>query len=131
MWKDQLFWFSQPATQLNVHDNYLLWLFAGIAIVGIVLKISFRFLKHPVIRKLLNRFSNAGLVMGLVGLIWFGMRYENAQIFSYRYWAALVIIILVIWLVFIFKYWLTNFRSEKQSYDRMLLNSKYIPGSKK
>ena len=130
MLTDSIFWFSQPSFNLINYDKYLFWLFAVLVAGGIVMKVVSIFSGHVVILKLINKFSNSFLWMGIIGLIWFAMRYENAPIFAYRLWAATVIAIWLIWLAFIFKYWFTDFRSEKKDYDRLQLNSRYIPGSR-
>jgi cell division protein FtsW (lipid II flippase) len=132
MWKDKLFWFSQPALALNNYDKYFLWMFAGLVVLGVILKLLAKLLtRHPVGRKLWNKFGNASASMGLIGLLWFGIRYENTPIFSARYWAAVVILILLVWVFFIIKFLFTKYGDERNSYDRMQLNSKYIPGPKR
>jgi hypothetical protein len=132
MWKDKLFWFSQPALTITDYDKYFLWLFAGLLVLGVLVRLSSRFLvRHPIRRKLLNKFGNAGLYMGLVGLLWFAIRYENTPIFSARFWAGLTVLIFIIWLFFIIKYWFSKFGTEKNSYDKVQLNSKYIPSAKR
>jgi len=131
MWKSKLFWFGQPELVPTTYDNYLLWLFAAFFVVGIVLKIIAWVTKHPVWAKLIRKFSNAFFSSGIFGLVWYALRYENTPFFSDRYWAALSGIVFLGCLFYVFKYWFTRFGKEKADYDRMVLNSKYIPGTKK
>jgi hypothetical protein len=131
MWTDKLFWFNQPGLLLNNYDHYFFWLFAGSTVLGVILKLLSRFTRHPVWSRLWDKFGGVGLSMGISGLIWFGIRYENVPIFADRYWAGLVVLILLIWLVFVFKYMITRFRTEKIEYDRQQVNSRYIPGARR
>ena len=130
MW-NQLFWFSQPSIVLSSYDNYFLWIFAILTGFGMFLKLAVRFSRHAVFRKLINKFGSAALWMGLIGLLWFALRYENTPIFAYRLWAGLIILIFAVWTLFVLKYAVLKFPTEKRDFDKILLNSKYIPGSKK
>ncbi|MBX4205369.1 MAG: hypothetical protein KW788_04280 [Candidatus Doudnabacteria bacterium] len=132
MWNDKLFWFSQPSLDLNVYDNYFLWLFLGLTGIGILLKLGSKFvIKHPVGFKLWNKFSNAALYSGLIGIFWYSLRYENVPFFANRYWAALVVLVFIIWVLFILKFLFRNYSQERSAFDRLQLNSKYIPGPKR
>lgn len=131
MWKEKLFWFSQPSAVLNNYDSYFMWLFVALTVVGILMKVGAAFSKHPVTRKLIQKFANAGLWMGIIGLFWYGFRYESTPIFAYRFWAGVIVLISLIWLVFVLKYLFTKFALEKRDYDKAQLNSRYIPGTKR
>ena len=129
MWKDKLFWFSQPSIILNTYDNYFLWAFLVLTGFGLILRLISRFaISHPIVSKLVTKFANACWINGLTGLIWYGLRYENTPFFADRYWAALVVLILLVRLLYIIKYIFTSYGSEKTLFDKMQLNSKYIPG---
>jgi hypothetical protein len=131
MWKDKYFWFSQPSSFLNQFDHSLLWVFLGFTIAGVLLRVLAALNKHLIYQKLTRRFASLGLTMGIIGLAWYGLRYENTPIFSVRYWVAIIFLIAIVWLAFILKYLFTTFRSEKREFDRQALNSRYIPGAKK
>ncbi len=130
MWRQSYFWFIQPSSELLNYDYYFLWFFLALTIVGLVLKLTLRFMAHEVYRKLWNKIANLGLTMGFSGLVWAGLRYENTPIFADRYWAGLVAVLALIWLIFIVKYLVTSFRVEKREFDKQVLNSKYIPSRK-
>jgi ABC-type sugar transport system permease subunit len=98
---------------------------------GLVLKIIQVFSKHQVTRNLWKKLSNPPLWIGILGLLWFLLRYELAPIFSARWWTLLLTLIFLIWFGFSLKYLIFNFKSQKQELDRELLNRRYIPGSKK
>lgn len=131
MWKETLFWFSQPGLNLTSYDTNFFWAAVVSTIIGLILKILVKISKHPVVKKLINKFSNPFLTMGLVGLLWFGVRYENTPMLANRYWAGLIGLIFLMWLAYVFKYWFRKYGIEKREYDKQELNSRYIPGPKR
>jgi hypothetical protein len=130
MWKQSYFWFIQPSSVLNNYDYYFFWAFVILFAIGIIFKIALNFSRHGIYVKLINKFSNLGLTLGLSGLAWAGFRYENTPIFSDRYWAGLIFVIAIVWLLFILKYVLTKFGPERREFEKQMVNSKYIPSRK-
>lgn len=129
--KDRLFWFAQPGFALNSYDNYFLWGFVVLSGLGILIRLLSKFvMSHPVRRKLADKFANSLWISGLVGLLWYALRYENTPYFANRYWVAVIILVLVVRWFFILKYLFTGYTMEKASYDRMQQNSKYISAKK-
>ena len=126
--KSYYFWFSQPSTLLSVEDKYFLYLFLSLILLGVVLWLSRKLSANPVNKKLLNKFSAVAFYTGLSGLFWFGLRFENPPIFARRYWAALTIIVALIWLGFVLKYLIINYSTEKIQAQREFVKNKYIPG---
>ncbi len=127
---DRFFWLAQPTTMLHVYDKWAIYLFAFLFIVGMVLAGAVRFIRHPVIKKLVRKLVTKDLTLGGVGLIWAGMRYENTPIFAKRFWAGLILLILIVWLLYIFRYLLFAFQREKSEYDEFQVKNKYMPRKK-
>lgn len=130
MWKDRLFWLTQPEVLLNNYDKWFAWIFTGLVVLGFVVKFINWFIRYPVYKKLLNKYANLILTTGVLGVVWFGFRYENTPIFAERYWVIVIVVIAVIWKIFILKYLFTDFLVEKRSFDKQMLNSRYMPGKK-
>lgn len=131
MWSELLdrnLWFSQPSIILTQTDRYLGYFFAGCLILCILLKLGKRFTTHQVFAGLMDRFFYLLLTVGFSGLVWYGFRYENTPIFAARSWAGLCLAIGIVWLLFIVKYLIFNFRGEVKDYDHELIKNKYIPG---
>ncbi|OGE88433.1 MAG: hypothetical protein A3J07_01420 [Candidatus Doudnabacteria bacterium RIFCSPLOWO2_02_FULL_49_13] len=124
------FWFSQPAAAFSPEDKFLLIKFASTFGVGLILWIISTQVKDSVIRKLLMRFVRLSLTIGASGLFWVGLRFENTPIFSLRYWAGLILLIGLVWLLFIFKYLIWQFRKDRTEMRREQLKNKYLPNKK-
>ncbi len=128
---DYYFWFAQPSSFLADIDKTFMYVFLGILVAAILLRLAIRFaIKHSVVKKLFMKVWRLLLTVGLSGVIWGIVRYESTPIFGRRYWAGLTILIGVIWLIFILKYLLFNFRKDKQEYDRERVKNKYIPNAR-
>lgn len=131
MFTDYDFWFTQPSSTLSSVDQVFGLVFAVLLLVGVVLWIIKRFVRHAVIKKLLGKLVLKDLVVGLSGVVWYGLRYENTPIFGRRIWAGLNVLILAVWLVMFLKYALFKFRKEKREFDDNELKNRYLPGKKR
>jgi hypothetical protein len=127
---DYFFWFAQPSTILSSTDNLIGYFFAALLIIGIVLLILRKFVKHQIYRKIIKNLGNLSLVVGVLGIFWFGLRYENTPIFGRRYWAGMVGVIGLVWLGFILKYLVFRFAKDRKEYEHELVKNKYLGRSR-
>ena len=130
MWKQSYFWFNQPSSILANYDYYFLWFFIAVLGLGIIFKVVRLFISNIAVKKLFSKYANLGITIGLLGVAWFGLRYENTPIFANRYWAAIIVLILFIWKAFILKYLVLQFAKEKREYEKQQINSRYIAAKK-
>jgi hypothetical protein len=125
---DYYFWFIQPSTVLSNADNIFGYLSLGLMIVAIMSRLLVSFSKNEINRKLFRKIWHLCLTIGLTGLIWFGLRFENTPIFAERFWVGLNFIIGGIWALFVLKYLVFNYHSEKSEYNREQIKNRYLPG---
>lgn len=124
---DYYFWFAQPSSILSNADKYLAYLFAGFLVLAIILGLLTRFTKNSVNAKLLKRFFSLSLTTALSGLAWVGLRYENVPLLGRRYWAAITLLIALVWFVWIMKYVIFGYTKDKTEFEKELIKSKYLP----
>jgi len=124
---DYYFWFAQPSSILDQADRYILYLFGSMLIVAVVLWIVRRMTPHQINKKLLSKFYSLFLYIGISGVIWYGLRFENTLLLGRRFIAGVIAIVGLVWLVFVLKYAIADFRSEKKAYEKELVKSKYLP----
>jgi cellulose synthase/poly-beta-1,6-N-acetylglucosamine synthase-like glycosyltransferase len=127
MLTDYFFWFAQPATQLNNYDWAAAYIFAGLLVLSILGGLVNKFfIKHPIVKKLVSKWTAALLWTGIIGLIWFGFRFQAIPIFSKRFWAGAIMVMGLVWLGFVKWYLVKHFFGEKRDYDYNAVKSKYI-----
>jgi len=124
---DRFFWFIQPSSVLSHADNVFGYISIGLLAVAIALRVLVGFTKNPIDKKVLLKTWHLGFTIGIFGLIWFGLRFENTPIFAERYWFGLIVIIGIVWALFILKYLGLEYMKEKQEYSREVIKSKYLP----
>src|SRR5688572_16333325 len=124
---DSFFWFQQPSIALSFWDHAAFYKSVGLVVLGVVLFGLRRFTQNPINKKLINKISNLAFTVGLFGLSWFGFRYENTPIFAKRMWAGLIALGALVWLVFLLKYWLIDYRREKSEHAAQVMREKYLP----
>ncbi len=127
---DKFFWYYQPSTFLSSTDKLFIYIFIGILGLSILTRIAKVFVKNPVHRKLVNKFWQLFFSLGISGIIWSVFRYENTPTFARRYWAGLIFVVGIIWLLFVLKYLIFNYRKDLAEYQRESVKNKYMPGRK-
>jgi len=127
---NKFFWFTQPSSFLNQIDKNFGYFFLGLLLVGIIIRIFVWLSKNQLNRRLLLKFWHLLLTIGILGLLWFGFRYENTPILSIRAWMGSILIIGLIWLVFVLKFLAFDYRKLKSEYEREVLKNKYVPKSR-
>jgi hypothetical protein len=131
MLTEYFFWFAQPSIALGNYDWFAGYFFAALVALSIIVWLVKKFVaKHELVKKLLSRYGNALFWFGLVGLIWFGFRYEAVPVLSKRAFAGGIIVLGLIWLGWVKYYFVFKFFKEKQEYDYGVVKSKYLPGKR-
>lgn len=105
-------------------------LFVLTSVCLIVLSIGLRFYskvtKNDITTRLLKRLFKLLLTIGLLGVVWFGARYENVKFFGSHFVYLIIILVGLVWLGFIVSYIFRNFRKEKNAWEKEQLKLKYI-----
>lgn len=102
-------------------------LIAGVGIVAsIVCRLMMRFAQNPIAKSLWRRFFRLYATVGIAGAIWYGLRYQNIDIFGSHFTFIVLLVIAAIWKFYIVKYWFTKYAAEKQAWEKEQLKLKYI-----
>jgi hypothetical protein len=126
----KLFWFTFPSFSLIAADRVLMWIFAALLAIGVIAPVVNLWNKDLLWKNVIKRFRNLGLTIGLLGLFWFALRYENTPLFALRYWAGLILAIGVVWLGFIVKYLIFDFAKDRKAVANKQIKEKYLPKSR-
>ena len=105
----------------------LFGLIAGLSIVvSIACKGAMRFSKNDVFTKLVHRYFRLSATVGIVGALWYGLRYQNIDIFGSHFVFILLLVIAAIWKFYIVRYWFAKYRSEKDAWEKEQIKRKYL-----
>ncbi len=97
-----------------------------LVIVGIAIKVGSMFVKNPFLKKIMNRLFALGLVIVVLELLWYALRFENTRVLGTHFVALLIALVGLIWFVFIAKYFFFQYRRDNEQYQKELLKQKYI-----
>lgn len=93
------YWFSQPYIARAGLVYVWLGIFGGILLAGIVVVVLRLYEKDALQKEVYKRFGTIGIVMGLLGLMWFFFRQERIPFFSWRFWLIPWLSIFIWWIV--------------------------------
>lgn len=107
------------------------YIFFGLALIFLVAAIFFKLL---VLRKassdpkryLFSRFFHSFLTTSLFVFVWVGARFENIPWLSTHFLVLTLFLIWFVWMGFIVKYLLKDYRKQKQLWDEETLKQKYF-----
>lgn len=106
------------------------WIFAGIAagllVLGIIFLIRMKFTKNPVVKKFAQRVVSLSFTTGILGALWFGARYQNANFFGSHFVFLLVVLVGILWLYYVLRYRVTLYGQERRTWEKEQLKLKYL-----
>lgn len=123
----KLFWFTFPTFTLISLDRVFMWIFVALVAIGIIAPVINLWNNDLLLQNIIKRFRNLGLTTGILGLLWFALRYEYTPLFSYRYWAGLIFLIGIVWLGFIIKYLIFDLKRDRKEIANKIVKEKYLP----
>jgi hypothetical protein len=119
------YWFNlRPETFIPLAQKWFMGLIIALVIVAIITLVTKK--KAGIYRGFLNRFYAFCSVNAIIGLILVFFNYENVPFFSARFWIGFWAIIMVIWLLSIFKS-LRKIPLKKKQLKQEEELKKYIP----
>lgn len=105
-------------------------IFAGIALCAIVLAIAFkvrvRFAKNEISKNFFSRLVRLFATVGILGVVWYGLRYQNVNLFGSHFMFLLLLAIGLVWFGFIAKYWWKHYAMERTAWEKEQLKMKYL-----
>lgn len=99
-------WFTlRPAEVGGLAGNIVFGFFVGLFVIGIVSKIVAAHKTHDrYLRELGEHIGSLLLTMGLLGLLFYFFSFERIQLFGARFWYAVWLIGLIVWIVFLIRF---------------------------
>lgn len=127
---NKIYLFGPNPVVLSRSDQIFFWLAAGFVVVGMAAKIVEWYLENGRPKKiLLNRLFHLFFTSGLLLLIWYGARLQLIPWISAHFTALLVLAIFLVWLGFITRYYLRDYRDLEQRWKDEQIKNKYLSRS--
>ena len=127
---DWSYWFYQPFTAHGGVMWFFVILFLALVLFGLSSKITRLYSQDKWYKEVLRRIGNAGITMGLVGLLWLFFRQERVAFLAWRFWLLLWFIGSAIWLIKIVLYLVKRVPVIRQEAIKRSALNKYLPGKK-
>lgn len=122
------YWFSEPLVSNSQTLLIMLAVFGAMIAASVIL---FFLVKGEKVEKILGRglLRVASLLvwMGILGFVYLFFRYESAAFFSRRFWLGLWAIGLIVWVVFIVRFFMLKMPQLCQAKAEQERLKKYLP----
>lgn len=120
------FWFDLAFAGLTRFDKAVLILSALLVVVSVALAIFRRGIKNKFLKRYMRSWTSMLATIGIFGLIWAALRYEEIQVFSTRFAVLILYIIGLIWGVYLVRYYFKKYRLEVMEYIKEQERKKYM-----
>ncbi len=125
---DWSYWFYQPFTARGGAMWFFVILFLVLVLFGLTAKIARLYGQDKWYKEIFRRAGNAGITMGLLGLLWLFFRQERVAFFAWRFWLLLWLVGAIIWVVKIVMYLVKRVPAIKEEQAKRSAMDKYLPG---
>ncbi|HAL49946.1 MAG: hypothetical protein UU40_C0012G0015 [Candidatus Uhrbacteria bacterium GW2011_GWD2_41_121] len=127
------FWFSLQTTGLSAtFEHVFFFLFAIVIILGSISRIMARNKKDDrFMVKVYKYLGQMCMTMGVTGLVWFFLAYEQIYFFGARFWFLAWVLGLIVWSAWIVWYAKVRIPELKDQGVAKVETNKYIPKSKR
>lgn len=124
---DKIYLLGPNPPDLSRSDLIFFWISLIFLAVGIIAKIlAARAETSSPQRFLRSRFFHLFLTMGILILSWVGLRFENIPWLSTHIVVLSLFLIWFIWLIFIGKYYVKEFRNKHRLFEEQKIKQKYL-----
>jgi hypothetical protein len=120
------YWFGQALPGFHWADYIFMGYAAFLIVLGIVLLVYRRSTKDRLKKDLIRRWYYFAFTIGILGLIWTGLRYELVRVLSTRFMIVLIYFIGDLWILWLLKYSFVDYKKNRQITDREEQKRKYM-----
>jgi hypothetical protein len=119
------YWFGIDSV---LHQTDKLFFYGGalLIIIGIIAISYARFAANQFLAKVARQVSKIFVTIGVLELLWFGLRYEVAQVIGTRFVAFLILLVGLIWLYYPIRYLISHYETDMTRARREASREKYL-----
>lgn len=121
------FWFGYDRSVIHATDRFILILGVVLVLFGVIaLVYSFK-ANNEFMAKVAKWKAKILIIIGLLEMFWFVLRYQNIQAFGTRFTAGLILLVGVLWIAFgPAKYFITRYKTDLAEAERKASREKYL-----
>lgn len=120
------FWFAIDRSMLHNSDKLILLLGGLLFIIGIAIFIYSKAVNNQFLSLVARRISKIFVTIGILEILWFGLRYQLVQVFGTHTAAALILSAGIIWMYWPIKYLVTHYKEDMERAQREANREKYL-----
>jgi hypothetical protein len=120
------FFFHIDRIRLHRSDWLVVIIGSLFIIGGVITTVIRRSKQNPFTRQFLLQLTKVFLTIGLLELVWFGLRYEAVRWFGTHFTAVLIFAGGMVWIGVILKKYFQTHKSQTESWQKQQLKMKYL-----
>lgn len=120
------FWFSIDRARIHPSEKAFLYLAIVLIVLGILFLVYAKLSKNQFLMRVSIRFAKIFFTIGIAEAIWFGLRYQYAQVIGTKFVAMLIVLWGLVWLYWPIKYLLKNYKADMAEAQRAASRDKYL-----
>lgn len=118
--------FDPVLASFSRSDKFYSYLALLFVIIAVAIGIYRRYAKDPLKKSILQKWSSMFWTMGLLAVIWVGMRNQLIPYFSTHIVIICLYVIAFIWALFIIKFYFTKYKKDRARFEQEKLKQKYL-----
>ncbi|HEX3099879.1 MAG TPA: hypothetical protein VHQ41_02810 [Patescibacteria group bacterium] len=123
------FWFAIDRSGPHPSDKVILLAAAVIFVLGILVLVYARFAKNQFLADVARRVGKIFVGTAILEALWYGLRYEYAQVLGTKAAAAVILLGGLIYLYSPLKYLITHYKTDMAVAERAASREKYLKKS--
>lgn len=127
---DWSYWFYQPFTAKGGAMWFFVVLFLALLLLGLTAKIVRLYSQDKWYKEIFRRGGNAGITMGLLGILWLFFRQERVAFLAWRFWLLFWFVGAIYWAVRLVMYSIKRVPVIRAEAEKRSVMKKYLPGKK-
>lgn len=120
------FWFAIDRSMIHLSDKVFLLAGAVLIVLAIAAFVYSKLIDNKFLALVASRVAKIFFTIGILEVIWFGLRYQLVQVFGTRFVAVLILLTGLVWLYFPIRYLITHYKEDMERAQREASREKYL-----
>lgn len=123
------YWFDVDRTRLHLFDKTVLGIGVGFVVLSGILYLIKRKVQNPFDKQIAEKLAVAIFWLGLLEVLWFGLRFEYVAMLGTKFVAGLIALSFAIRIIYLLIKYLRNRKAALVAWQKEQTKLKYLPKS--